>query len=124
MNLSRTVAPQAMLAAAAGITLISAVVIIASSLYRGSNLVFFFFNACFFVLVALALPRPRLYVYTFAVAFLVLGFWLKVMFHALAAPGFVEPVGDFSNTSAEWDSALLVAACGGAGRPRAPRGAH
>jgi hypothetical protein len=115
MSPGRTVAPQAMLAAAAGITLISAGVIIVSSLYPGSNLVFFFFNACFFALVALALPRPRLYVYTFAVAFLGLGFWLKVIYHALAAPGFVEPVGDFSNTSAEWDSALLVAACGALG---------
>jgi hypothetical protein len=114
MSLRSTVRPRAMVAAA-GLTLILAVVIIASWPYRGSNLAFLFFNACFFALAALALPRPRLYVYTFFVAFLVLGFWLKVIFHALAAPGFVEPVGDFSNTPAEWDSALLVAACAALG---------
>jgi len=63
----------------------------------------------------LAFPKPRLYVYTFAAAFLVLGFWLKVVFHAIAAPGFVEPVGDFSHTPAEWDRALQVAACAALG---------
>lgn len=102
-------------AAAAGFVLAFAAAAIASSLYPGSGAVFLFFNACFFALVGLALPRPRLYVYTFAAAFLALGFWLKVVVHAIAVPGFVEPVGDFSYTAGEWDRALRVAACAALG---------
>src|SRR5207248_2910292 len=59
--------------------------------YRGSGAVFIEFNACFALLAALVLPRPRAYVYTFLVAFLFLGFWFKVIFHAIAAVPFVEP---------------------------------
>jgi len=92
-----------------------AVAAIASACYPGSGLVFIFFNACFLALAALALPQPRLYVYTFLAAFLVLGFWFKVVFHAIWDPGFVEPVGSFAYASEEWDSALLVAACGALG---------
>jgi hypothetical protein len=83
--------------------------------YAGSGFVFFVFNLSFFALAVLAFPRPRLYVYTFLAAFMILGFWAKVVIHAIWAPDFVEPVGGFSNTPAEWDSALLVATCGAIG---------
>lgn len=83
--------------------------------YPGSGLVFAVFNLCFIALVALIVPRPRLYVYTFLAAFLALGFWVKVIVHAIWAPGFVEPVGDFSSTPAEWDDALLASSCGAVG---------
>ena len=73
------------------------------------------FNLTFVGLAVLVFPRPRLYVFTFLAAFLLLGFWAKVVFHAIWAPAFVEPVGGFSNTPAEWDSALLVSTCGALG---------
>lgn len=92
-----------------------AVAAIASSAYPGSGATFVFFNLCFAALLALAAPRPRLYVYTFLAAFFALGFWLKVLFHSLAAPGFVEPIGDFPHTAAAWDRGLLAIAFGALG---------
>jgi hypothetical protein len=92
-----------------------AVVAYAFTRYPGSGLVFVLFNVCFAVLVALMVPQPRLYVYTFLAAFLALGFWLKVVFHAIWAPGFVEPVGDFAGTPAQWDGALIASSFGAMG---------
>ena len=85
---------------------------IALARYQGSPSVFIVFNLCFFALFALILPRPRLYVYGFLAALLGLGFWAKVLMHVIWAPGFVEPVGDFANTPAEWDRALMAASAG------------
>jgi hypothetical protein len=96
-------------------TLLLATAAIASVTYRGSAATFILFTACFVALGALAVPRPRLYVFTFLAAFLLLGFWFKVMFHAILRPEFVEPVGAFSDAAAQWDSALLVASAGAAG---------
>ena len=107
--------PGASIVLAGTLAAVLAAAAIAAACYRGSGPVFIFFNACFFALVALALPQPRLYVYTFLAAFLVLGFWVKVVFHAIWDPGFVEPVGDFSYSPREWDSALIVAVCGALG---------
>lgn len=88
--------------------------------YAGSASDFVFFNLCFLLLAALIFPKPRVYVYTWLAGFLMLGFWLKVMVHAIWAPGFLEPIGDFSGSSPEWDAALLAASCGalGAALPR------
>jgi len=83
--------------------------------YPGSSFVFIIFNLCCFGLAALIFPKPRLYVYTFLAGFLVLGFWLKVVIHAIWSPGFMEPIGDFGNTPEEWDGALLAASCGALG---------
>lgn len=82
---------------------------VASALYPGAGGVFIAFNACFLALAVLAIPRPRAYVYTFLAAFLILGFWLKVIYHSMGSSGFVEPVGDFRNAPQEWDRALIVA---------------
>jgi hypothetical protein len=84
---------------------------VASALYPGAGGVFIAFNACFLAITVLAIPRPRAYVYTFLAAFLVLGFWLKVVYQCLS-PGFVEPVGDFRYTPHEWDRGLVIALCG------------
>lgn len=87
----------------------------AFSHYPGSATVFIAFNLCFFALAGLIVPRPRLYVYTFLAGLLLLGFWLKVVVHAIWAPEFIEPVGDFANTVEEWDRALIAASCGAVG---------
>jgi hypothetical protein len=83
--------------------------------YAGSAAVFLLFNLCFFALVALTLLRPHAYVYTFLTAFLVLGFWVKVMLHALGAISFMEPVGDFAGSSEHWDRSLMSASSGAVG---------
>src|SRR6185295_10059274 len=73
------------------------------------------FNLSFLALVALALPRPRAYVYTFLAALLMLGFWVKVVLHKLGLASFVEPIGDFSGSAEQWDRALIAASCGALG---------
>jgi hypothetical protein len=83
--------------------------------YRGSGWVLVAFSFAFLMLVALVFPRPRLYVYTVLTVFLALGFWLKVLVHAIWAPGFREPVGGFSGTPGQWDDALLAAAAAALG---------
>lgn len=83
--------------------------------YPGSFGVFLAFSLCYFALIGLTAPRPRLYGYTFLSALLFLGFWLKVAVHSLWPVGFVDPVGDFGNTPQEWDTALIVASCGALG---------
>lgn len=88
---------------------------ITGALYRGSGFAFGVFTLAFLALGVLAIPRPRLYVYTFLTAFLLLGFWLKVVLHIVWDPGFVEPVGGFSYAPEEWDNGLFAAASGAAG---------
>ncbi|MDB5825056.1 MAG: hypothetical protein JWR21_3760 [Herminiimonas sp.] len=85
------------------------------SSYPGSPLTFVSFSICYFSLIALAAPRPRLYGYTFLSALLFLGFWTKVVLHSVWSPEFVDPVGDYAGTAAEWDAALVVASCGAVG---------
>jgi hypothetical protein len=103
------------MATAVLVTVAFAAAAIASATYRGSPSTFILFTAGFVTLAALTLPRPRLYVFTFLTGFLLLGFWFKVLFHAIARPQFVEPVGDFSDRPGEWDSALLAVTAGAAG---------
>jgi hypothetical protein len=76
--------------------------------YPGSAPVFLLFNLCFFALVALAFPRPRLYGYTFLAIFVTMGFWAKTWIQCIWAPGFLEPVGDFRNAPEQWDGALMA----------------
>lgn len=83
--------------------------------YSGSASTLALFHACFFLLLALAFPRPRMYFYTFFAAFLFLGFWPKAVMQIVWAVGFIEPVGDFSGSPAEWDQALLAASAGAGG---------
>src|SRR5262249_49800139 len=82
---------------------LSALVIAAGARYPGSPLVFVFFNVSFIALAALVIPRPRIYAYTCLAGLLLLGFWVKVVVHAIWSPGFVEATGDFSGAPGEWD---------------------
>jgi ABC-type multidrug transport system fused ATPase/permease subunit len=81
--------------------------------YPGSAASFLAFDASFLLLIALALPRPRIFTYTFLAAFLFLGFWVKFMAHMWVTYPFVEAVGRFKGSSSEW-SASLWFACAGA----------
>lgn len=83
--------------------------------YAGSALVYVFFTLTMATFVALAFPRPRLYVYSFIALFLGMGLWAKTIVHTIWAPGFLEPTGDFRNTPAEWDRALIAMAAAALG---------
>jgi hypothetical protein len=80
--------------------------------YSGSFFPYLLFNASIAALLALALPRPRLYGYTALVAFLTLGFWGKTLVHTLRQLDFLEPVGAFRGLPEEWDQALIAMATG------------
>jgi hypothetical protein len=86
----------------------AAVALVALARYPGSAAAFLLFNACFFTCVGLLLPQPRLYAYTFLALLLALGLWAKTIVHTIWDVSFLEPVGDFSNTPAEWDRALFA----------------
>jgi hypothetical protein len=88
--------------------LLLAAVAMAGTRYPGSMLLFALFNLGFFFLLALVFPPPRLYFYTFLAIFLTLGLWAKTLMHTLWSAGFLEPVGNFGGTPAEWDAALLA----------------
>jgi len=83
--------------------------------YAGSLPVLATFHIVFFGLLALIFPRPRLYVYTFLAGFLFLGFWPKLVAHTIWSAEFLEPVGNFTGTAAEWDTALLAVMAGALG---------
>src|SRR5215471_15560667 len=70
--------------------------------YPGSAASFLAFDASFLLMVVLALPRPRIYTYTFLAAFLFLGFWVKFMAHMWVTYPFVEAIGKFGGSSSEW----------------------
>jgi len=74
--------------------------------YSGSAALFLLFNLSFVALAAAAVPRPRAYGYTVLAALLSLGLWAKTLVHTIWEPVFLEPVGGFGNTPAEWDQAL------------------
>jgi hypothetical protein len=77
--------------------------------YEGSIGPFLLFNVSYSLLLLLAVPKPRLYAYTFLALLLFLGFWVKFTAHVILRYPFVEPVGDFDGSGASWDIALLVA---------------
>jgi len=83
--------------------------------YQGSGYVFVIFSAIYLVLLVSGLTTKAPYGYTFLTTILWLGFWLKAVVHLLIDYPFVEPVGHFNNTQADWDSVLLVASIGAAG---------
>jgi hypothetical protein len=61
------------------------------------------------VMLALALPRPRLYGYTAISTFKFLGFPIKLIGRELAGVSFVEPTGHFADLPSQWNLALLAA---------------
>lgn len=85
------------------------------AVHNGSWALLAAFHGCFLLLLTLAFPQPRSYFYFFFAAFLFLGFWPKVVMQILWAPGFIDPVGDFLGTAAEWDAAFAAAIAGAAG---------
>jgi hypothetical protein len=95
--------------ALAAFALIAMASVRAVSVYPGSTAAFLAFSASYFALVLLAIPRPRLYVYTFFAALLFLGFWAKFIVHAIFHYEFIEPIGNFDGSGVNWDQALLTA---------------
>jgi|HigsolmetaAR203D_1030402.scaffolds.fasta_scaffold00955_10 hypothetical protein len=73
-----------------------------------SPLPLLFFHAAFALSVAAFLLRPRSIFMGALVTLLGLGFWLKFVFHAATGASWVEPIGSFGETIAEWDQVLLA----------------
>lgn len=101
----------------AGTLVAAAAILVAATFaeYAGSTVTLAVFHACYITLLVLAIPRPRFYFYTFFAIFLFLGFWPKVVMQTVWAVGFIEPVGNFSGSPAEWDAALKAATAGALG---------
>jgi hypothetical protein len=91
--------------------------------YEGTLGPFLVFDVSYLLLISLAVPKPRLYAYTFLSIFLFLGFWTKFMAHTIINYDFVEPIGDFDGSGSAWDLALLVSAAAALGVV-AVRGVH
>jgi hypothetical protein len=83
--------------------------------YVGRQSVLLAFHLAFWAALLLAVPRPRLDGYLFLAVFLFLGFWLKCMFHLTWDYAYLEPIGNFDGSPANWDRALGAAAAGAAG---------
>jgi hypothetical protein len=88
--------------------------IIAALNYPGQRWAFAIFVALSFFMIALVVPKPRLYGYTFFAAFLFLGFCAKTVAYFGLRIALVEPTGNFNGTGAAWDAALAVAIAGSA----------
>src|ERR1700704_2490387 len=75
--------------------------------YTGNTVLFAFFVIANGVMLALALPRPRLYGYAFLALFLFLGFVNKVLAFWTLGVALEEPTGGFTGSGQEWDAALM-----------------
>jgi hypothetical protein len=84
----------------------------ASLNYPGSRWVFLLFASSYVLMAALAVPKPRLYGYTFLAAFLFLGFCAKSVAYLGLGLALVEPTGAFNGSGRAWDLALLPAIAG------------
>ncbi|MDB5825057.1 MAG: hypothetical protein JWR21_3761 [Herminiimonas sp.] len=105
----------ATLSAIAAVGAVATIAVFATARYAGSAMVFVLFTLTCFLLLGLIAPKPRSYGYGFFAIFFFLGFWPKVAMHAVWGTSFLEAVGDFSGKPAEWDNALIAAACGALG---------
>jgi hypothetical protein len=85
---------------------------VAARQHPGSVPPYLLFNLAAVFVFAAALVRPRSHGYNVLAAFLLLGFWLKLVTFALGVPSIVEPIGDFSGEKGAWDEALTTAAIG------------
>ncbi|YBW40994.1 hypothetical protein ACMYR2_3528 [Nitrobacter sp. TKz-YC01] len=80
--------------------------------YEGSEITLFSFVASGTLLFGCAAAlRPSFFVVVLA-SFLTLGFLLKAVAHLTFGAELIEPVGDFSGSAAQWDTALTFAAAG------------
>jgi hypothetical protein len=93
----------------ATIAVLLLVPMIAFLAYPGGIVAFALFDLSFVAMLLLALPKPRSHLYIFFACMLFLGFWAKLMLHMISGENFIEPIGDFSGTAAEWEHALNVA---------------
>lgn len=91
-----------------------ALVVAATLAYPGNRVEFLVFVFLYTVMAALALPRPRLYGYTFLAGFLFFGFCAKSIAFLSLGIALVEPTGRFNGSGHAWDSALLPAIAGSA----------
>jgi hypothetical protein len=87
----------------------------ATARYPGDRFALLLFLASFALLLISAVPSPRAYGYTFLVAFLFLGFPVKVLAYLVFGIVLLEPTGPFNGTARAWDSALLPATVGALG---------
>ena len=76
---------------------------------------FLLFEGSFACVLALTIPRPRSYAFTFLAVLLFLGFWVKFNLHTVLGYPFQEPIGNFDGSGATWDRALIMASCGAIG---------
>jgi hypothetical protein len=83
--------------------------------YPGNVWVLAAFHLAFLVLAVLAVLPPRVDACVFLAGFMVLGFWVKFMAYAFLGVRFVEPVGAFDYSPAQWDRALTAASAAAAG---------
>jgi hypothetical protein len=107
----------------AGIVLLLVISGFAFTRFVGTLGPFLIFDVSYLLVILLAVPKPRLYAYTFLSIFLFLGFWAKFMVHTIIVYDFAEPIGGFDGSGDSWDSALLVAAAAALGIV-AVRGTH
>jgi len=89
-----------------------ALVVTALLNYPGNGFLFLLFVASYTLMAGLALPKPRLYGYTFLAAFLFLGFCAKSAAYLSLGIPLVEPTGAFDGSGHAWDSALAPAIAG------------
>jgi hypothetical protein len=95
-----------------GVALVFFLSVVAYSEYPGGLLAFFLFSAASLAVAALPLfGRPSAFT-LFLVAFLSLGFWLKLISFLLFGLVFIEPTGSFDFSPEAWDRTLLISASG------------
>lgn len=76
--------------------------------YLGNPFIYIAFCSTFLLLTLVGLRCRNSFSYIFAIIFLGLGFWLKLIVHLLLKYNYLEPIGSFEQTSDSWDQVLLV----------------
>lgn len=89
--------------------------VVGYAVYDGSLAVFAAFSAVFFAIAVVAVCYPRDYAHLFLALMWFMGFWVKLVLHALIEWRYLEPVGNFVATPESWDAVLSVCTIGGGG---------
>lgn len=82
--------------------------VMASLFYPGSKVLFIIYGLLTTCMLVSIFIKQNGYFPLFFFSFLILGCWLKTMFHFLFNTNFIEPVGLFSGLPEEWDIGLLI----------------
>jgi len=77
--------------------------------YSGASINYIVFSLVFLALLISGIKQILSYGYMYVTIFLWLGFWLKMTVHFIFKYPFVEAVGIFHGTPAEWDGVLFIA---------------